>query len=90
MESNLDRLSRPSLAGAGYVAAVGAPLIREHSRPSHPRGNVLARVRAAALSWRARRRQRVELASLDPWMLRDLGLGEADLWRELNKYPWQA
>ena len=44
---------------------------------------------AAGASWRARRTQRSRLAQLDAWTMRDLGLSEADVWRELQKLPWQ-
>ena len=41
-------------------------------------------------SWRARARGREALAHLDDLERRDLGLTEADVWRETHKSPWQA
>ena len=40
--------------------------------------------------WRARARGRDVLAHLDALTRQDLGLTEADVWRETKKPPWQA
>lgn len=37
----------------------------------------------------ARVRQREALAALEPEILRDLGLSEADVWREVRKPSWR-
>ena len=44
----------------------------------------------ALTSWRKRVLQRSQLAELDELALRDLGLNEADIWRETRKAPWQT
>jgi uncharacterized protein YjiS (DUF1127 family) len=41
------------------------------------------------LSWQERARQRRTLASLDDRLLRDIGIGRADVDRELRKQFWQ-
>jgi uncharacterized protein YjiS (DUF1127 family) len=41
-------------------------------------------------SWQRRARERSELAQLDPWTQRDLGLSDNDLEQEANKPRWQA
>ena len=40
--------------------------------------------------WRERARQRCALASLDDRMLRDIGLGRADIEKEADKPRWRA
>lgn len=59
--------------------------VRSHQR----RTSTSQRVAAAIASWRERARQRQALAQLGPLMLRDLGLSDADVWRETRKSPWQ-
>ena len=41
-------------------------------------------------SWQRRARERSELAQLDPWTQRDLGLSDSELEQEANKPRWQA
>lgn len=48
------------------------------------------RVVAALALWRERARQRAALARLDDISRRDLGITEADVWRETRKAPWEA
>lgn len=50
----------------------------------------ITRVFATLVEWFVRARQRSELAQLDAWMMRDLGLTDADVQRERSKLPWQA
>ena len=40
--------------------------------------------------WRRRVQQRSQLAELDALALHDLGLTDADIWRETRKAPWEA
>jgi uncharacterized protein YjiS (DUF1127 family) len=40
--------------------------------------------------WRARARQRRELAALSPYLLDDIGVSPAEARRESAKRPWQA
>lgn len=40
--------------------------------------------------WRERTRQRAELARLDHRALKDIGVSEADVWREVRKAPWES
>jgi uncharacterized protein YjiS (DUF1127 family) len=39
--------------------------------------------------WRVRERGREVLARMSPQQLRDIGLSEADVWRETRLPPWQ-
>lgn len=48
------------------------------------------RIVAALSLWRERARQRAELAQLDEISRRDIGVTEADVWREIRKAPWEA
>ncbi len=58
-----------------------------------PRHNLLDgsvnRVVAVLAQWRERTKQRSELAHLDRLARRDIGITEADVWRELRKPPWR-
>lgn len=45
---------------------------------------------ATLVLWRERARQRAELARLDHRARKDIGLSEADVWREVRKAPWEA
>lgn len=55
-----------------------------------PVGAGLAQRWLGALSdWRRRAGQRQALARMQAWDMRDLGLGQADVWRETRKWPWQ-
>jgi uncharacterized protein YjiS (DUF1127 family) len=40
--------------------------------------------------WLERARQRTTLAHLDAWAVRDLGISDADRWRESTKPPWRS
>lgn len=61
---------------------------------SLPRGvhheGLAHRVLATLGLWRARIRQRAELAALDEFVRQDIGITEADVWRETRKAPWEA
>ncbi|MFL6653748.1 MAG: DUF1127 domain-containing protein [Sulfurifustis sp.] len=52
--------------------------------------NPFDRMVATLGEWRARTRQRAQLAKLVPALRRDLGLSDADVWRELRKPFWRA
>jgi len=41
------------------------------------------------LEWQGRRRQRRQLAMMDEYMLRDIGLSTADVEREIHKPFWR-
>ena len=51
--------------------------------------SVLSRSLDRLREWRQRSRGRRELAALDERMLRDIGLSQADVWREINKPFWR-
>jgi uncharacterized protein YjiS (DUF1127 family) len=59
--------------------------VHAHALPS----SVLQRVTGTLLAWQRRARERSELAQLDAWTLRDLGLSADDIWREVKKPRWQ-
>ena len=52
-------------------------------------GGAGAAVLATLHEWRRRSRDRAELASLDWRMLQDIGITQADAWREVNKPFWR-
>jgi uncharacterized protein YjiS (DUF1127 family) len=60
-------------------------LPRTTPQPGTPR-----RLSAILGLWRERYRQRTTLAHLDELAHRDLGITDADVWREAGKPPWQA
>jgi len=51
---------------------------------------VLRRIASAFSAWRAREEQRRALAQLSDHLLRDLGLSEADVWRETRGSSWHT
>jgi uncharacterized protein YjiS (DUF1127 family) len=59
----------------------------EGPRPPH---GVVRRVVAAIAAWRTRLRQQSALAQMSDHMLRDLGLTDADIWREIRRSPWHT
>lgn len=66
--------------GLGYQAV---------RREEAPKSSVKRMLATAAL-WRERAKQRAELARLDRVLRQDIGITEADVWREVRKFPWQA
>lgn len=44
----------------------------------------------AMFAWMERYQQRRALARLDERMLKDIGIGGADVWQEARKQPWQS
>lgn len=83
---DLHSASRPSLI---CCTAVAAPALPSRTDAAGWWRAPYLQLRAAVTSWRARRAQRSQLARIDPWTQRDLGLTDAEIWRELQKYPWQ-
>ncbi|HKU41429.1 MAG TPA: DUF1127 domain-containing protein [Polyangiales bacterium] len=51
-----------------------------------PSAGILRRLRDAFVHWRRTAQQREVLAGFDERMLRDVGLTEADVWRE-TRFP---
>jgi uncharacterized protein YjiS (DUF1127 family) len=51
--------------------------------------NRLSRAAAVITSWRRRARERAEFASWGPALKRDIGITDADIWRETRKWFWQ-
>jgi uncharacterized protein YjiS (DUF1127 family) len=51
-------------------------------------GSIVSRAVEPVLTWRARARERWELAGLDDRMLHDIGLTRADVDREYRKPFW--
>ena len=51
--------------------------------------SMLQRFSETLVAWQRRARERAELARFDPWMQRDLGLSQDDIWREARKARWQ-
>jgi uncharacterized protein YjiS (DUF1127 family) len=57
-------------------------------QPCQARAAMRPGLSAAIAEWRKRARQRDELANLDDWMRRDLGVSEADVWNEVRRPFW--
>ena len=55
-----------------------------------PAEGLLRRISAAVSAWRAREEQRRALAQLSDHLLRDLGLSDADVWREMQRSSWHT
>lgn len=62
------------------------------SQPCSPALHVgtLQRLARTWHAWLRRARERAELAQLDAWSRRDLGLSDGDVWREVSKPCWEA
>ena len=75
------------------IETIGTPL---HSglRPGASFGGALRAVAARAvglvLTWQQRARERRQLASMDEFGLKDIGLTRVDVQRESDKPFWQA
>ena len=52
--------------------------------------NPLARVWSILLTWQARAHERQALRTMEPRLLRDMGLSEADVLSEARKPFWRA
>jgi uncharacterized protein YjiS (DUF1127 family) len=74
-----------------YPATLAAPAARRAQAGSGPIRvrDVLAAVIEQVLVWHERVRQRRQLQSLSDHMLRDLGLGRADVAAETSKPFWR-
>jgi uncharacterized protein YjiS (DUF1127 family) len=67
-----------------------APLGTAAAKPRPTSGNLVRRALDLLVEWRARGRERRELASLDDRCLRDMGLDRASVWAECEKPWWRA
>ena len=67
-----------------------APLGTAAAKPRPTSGNLVRRALDLLVEWRARGRERRELASLDDRSLRDMGLDRASVWAECEKPWWRA
>jgi uncharacterized protein YjiS (DUF1127 family) len=52
--------------------------------------SLVQRLSTRLARWRRRAQGRSALAQLGPLERRDVGLSDADVWRESRKPPWQA
>jgi uncharacterized protein YjiS (DUF1127 family) len=59
-------------------------------QPCETKASTRPRLVAAFAGWRERARQRGELAHLDAWTRRDLGVSETDVWNEVRRPFWEA
>lgn len=48
------------------------------------------RVKAILSQWLRRMQQRQQLAAMNVYEMRDIGLSQADAYKEVRKVPWQA
>jgi uncharacterized protein YjiS (DUF1127 family) len=62
----------------------------ENLNANHASSSAVHNVTARLARWLERAREREELARLDPLTQRDLGLSDADIWRETRRAPWQT
>lgn len=53
-------------------------------------GALWTSVREVIALWHGRARQRSELARLEPWQLRDMGIARSEAASEANKPFWRA
>jgi uncharacterized protein YjiS (DUF1127 family) len=63
-----------------------------HDQGQHRGGAVRERLGEAAaklMIWRKRARERAELGRMDHFARQDIGVSEADVWREVRKAPWE-
>jgi uncharacterized protein YjiS (DUF1127 family) len=58
-------------------------------RASDRSQTLLGRAVALLREWRRRSRSRVELATLEERMLRDIGVTRVEIWHEINKPFWR-
>lgn len=63
--------------------------VEMHGVGESPAG-LMRRLTTKFAHWRQRAQTRTELAHLGPLEMRDLGLSDADVWRESRKPPWKA
>jgi uncharacterized protein YjiS (DUF1127 family) len=54
------------------------------------RGGLWTRVWAQILQWRSRARERRQLAAMNDYLRRDIGITGVDVWREANKPFWRG
>ncbi len=69
------------------IAVAAAPV--RWRRQARTARNLVDWALARIGEWRRRQRSRAELARLDERMLRDIGVSQADAWRECNKPFWR-
>ena len=84
---------------SGRSQPITAPQLRERVSAQHatprtattdgPRANLIFSVIATLLEWHHRRVVRHELGSLDPRMLRDIGLDASTVDYEVRQWFWQ-
>jgi uncharacterized protein YjiS (DUF1127 family) len=82
-------MHQPRLSLAGPCANGGQDTTLSVRAQRGDRFGLIARAGALLAEWYGRARQRETLARLDAWAMRDLGLTDADVWREQRKYPWE-
>lgn len=76
---------KPAMTEILHATQTHAASRRKSSRRKHPWMGMLARMRM----WRIKRRTRRRLADLEAWMLRDIGMTQADAMREVRvSFPW--
>ena len=71
--------SRNAAAATSSRPATVSPTVRRLSQLAHD----------TVATWRQRTRNRALLASFDARMLEDIGVSQADAWRESRKPFWQ-
>lgn len=69
------------------TAAIFAP---KPANSNTDRLNPSKRVGAILKAWVLRMQQRQQLAAMNTYELRDIGLNNADAYREVHKAPWQV
>ncbi len=52
--------------------------------------NLAARIKTALRVWVVRMQQRQQLAAMNTYELRDIGLSRSDAFREVQKAPWKG
>jgi uncharacterized protein YjiS (DUF1127 family) len=78
----------PKLATAAPAAMTNSQACGTRARP-RPRRGWFARAQALLHLWRRRIYERAELTGLSEHDLRDVGLSDAEVWAEAQKWFWQ-
>jgi uncharacterized protein YjiS (DUF1127 family) len=60
------------------------------STAAHPGRSAWTGLAASLRLWGKRLRERAELARMDDWALKDIGLTRAEADQEARKWPWQG
>lgn len=87
--SNLAARKKSTVSTKLALVSAGASQAAAQTMPVRAKLVSLTRVVEVMLDWHERRRQRRQLARMDEYMLRDIGLSPADVEHETCKPFWR-